>query len=201
MARVHDDERRWDERYATTERVEARPPEVFDRWPELVSLLPETGRVLDVASGPGAVALWFARRGFAVTALDVSGVAIELLRSAAAAAGLTERVDARSVDLDDGLPDALGMFDVIVCQRFRDPRLYGRMIDLLAPRAIAMVTVLSSVGSTDPGPFHAPAGELSDTLGADERCETLRSWEGDGVAHVVVRRRRGRSGTFQQHVS
>jgi SAM-dependent methyltransferase len=187
--RVRDDGRRWDERYAATTRVEARAPEAIDRWPELISLLPETGRCLDVASGPGAVTLWFARRGLEVTALDASGVAIELLRNAAAAAQLAQRVDARTVDLDDGLPDDLGTFDVIVCQRFRDPRLYGPMIDRLAPGAIAMITVLSRVGSPDPGPFHAPAGELSDAIGADERCETLRSWEGDGVAHVAARRR------------
>lgn len=186
---MRDDGRRWDERYATTTRVEARAPEAVDRWPELISLLPDTGRCLDVASGPGAVTLWFARRGLEVTALDASGVAIELLRDVAAAAELSQRVDARTVDLDHGLPDELGAFEVIVCQRFRDPRLYGPMIDRLRPGGVAIVTVLSSVGSADPGPFHAPAGELSDAFGADERCETLRSWEGEGVAHVVVRRR------------
>jgi SAM-dependent methyltransferase len=186
---VHDDGRRWDERYATTEQIEARPPEVIDRWPELVSLVPEIGRCLDVASGPGAVTLWFARRGLAVTALDASGVAIGLLREAAAAAGVADRVDAVVFDLDQGLPDDLGSFDVIVCQRFRDPALYAPIIDRLGPGALAMITVLSSVGSADAGPFHAPAAELSETFGADERCEMLHTWEGEGVAHMVVRRR------------
>jgi hypothetical protein len=78
---------------------------------------------------------------------------------------------------------------VIVCQRFRDPALYAPMIDRLHPGGIAIVTVLSTVGSTDPGPFHAPAGELSETFGSDERCEILHSWEGEGVAHLVARRR------------
>jgi len=49
--------------------------------------------------------------------------------------------------------------------------------------------VLSSVGADDPGPFHAPASELSIAFGADERCEILHQFEGDGVADVVVRRR------------
>jgi SAM-dependent methyltransferase len=186
---VHDDGRRWNERYATTGHVEARPPEVIERWPELVSLVPETGRCLDVASGPGAVALWFACRGLAVTALDASGVAIGLLREAAAGAGVAGRVDALEFDLDEGLPDDLGSFDVIVCQRFRDPALYAPLIDRLGPGAIAMITVLSSVGSADPGPFHAPPKELFLTFGADGRCEILHAWEGQGVAHIVVRRR------------
>ncbi len=187
---MHDDRRRWDDRYATAAMAEARAPEALERWPELAAVLPETGRCLDLASGPGAVTLWLAQRGLDVVALDVSAVAITLLKSAAAVASLDDRIDARTVDLDDGLPDDLGDFDLIVCQRFRDPRIHAPMIGRLAPDGIAIVTVLSRVGSSDPGPFHAPAGELSALFGADERCEMLRSWEGDGVSHVVVRRRR-----------
>ena len=186
---MQDDGRRWDERYATTTHAEARPPEAIERWPDLGSSLPTTGRCLDIASGPGAVALWFARNGLEVTALDASTVAIELLRAAAAEAGVADRIDARTVDLDDGLPADLGEFDLIVCQRFRDPQLYARIVDLLRRGGVAIVTVLSSVGNTDPGPFHAPPGELSAAFGDDERCELLRSHDGEGVAHVVARRR------------
>ena len=186
---MHDDGRRWDERYANTTHVEAGPPEAIERWPDLAASLPATGRCLDIASGPGAVTLWFAGRGFEVTALDASGVAVELLRRAATAAGVADRIDARTVDLDDGLPADLGEFDLVVCQRFRDPQLYAPFIDLLRQGGVAIVTVLSSVGNADPGPFHAPPGELSAAFGDDERCELLHSHEGDGVAHVVVRRR------------
>ena len=186
---MHDDGRRWDERYATIPRVEAHPPEAIERWPDLDSLLPATGRCLDIASGPGAVALWFAQRGLEVTALDASALAIELLLDAARAAGVGDLIDARTADLDDGLPADLGEFDIIVCQRFRDPQLYGLILELLGHRAMAIVTVLSSVGSADPGPFHAPPGELSVAFGADQRCELLRTHEGDGIAHAVVRRR------------
>jgi SAM-dependent methyltransferase len=161
---------------------------VIERWPELIALIPEVGRCLDVASGPGAVTLWSARRGLEVTALDASAVAIGLLHDAATAAGVAGRVDALVFDLDEGLPD-LGIFVLIVCQRFRDPALYAPMRDRLAPGGIAIVTVLSTVGSTDPGPFHAPPGELSEAFGADGRCEILHSWEGEGLAHVVLRRR------------
>ena len=186
---MDEDGRRWDERYATTTLVEARPPEAGERWPDLTSSLPTTGRCLDIASGPGAVSLWFARQGLQVTALDASAVAIDLLRTSAAAAGIAERIDARTVDLDDGLPADLGEFDLIVCQRFREPQLYAPIVELLRPGAIAIVTVLSSVGSAHPGPFHAPPGELSAAFGTDDRCDLLHSHEGDGVAHVVVRRR------------
>ncbi len=186
---MHDDEQRWNARYAATATVEAGAPEAVERWPDLVAMLPAVGRGIDIASGPGAVTLWLAERGLDVTAVDASSVAIDLLKAAAAAAGTSERIEARRVDLDDGLPDDLDDLDVIVCQRFRDPKLYAPMIDRLGVGGVAIVTVLSAVGATEPGPFHAPAGELSTTFGADERCETLRSHEGDGVAHIVVRRR------------
>jgi SAM-dependent methyltransferase len=186
---MHEDGRRWNERYASVPAPSPRAPEVLDRWPELTSLLPASGRCLDVASGTGAVTLWLARQGLEVTALDVSDVAIGRLEAAAAAGGLSGRIDARTVDLDLGLPLDLHDLDLVVCQRFRDPTLYRPIVDRLRAGGLAVVTVLSSVGADDPGPFHAAAGELSIAFGADERCEVLHQFEGEGVAHVVVRRR------------
>ena len=186
---MHDDGPRWNERYATSPAVTPRPPEALDHWPDAAALLPTSGRCVDVASGPGAVSLWLADRGLDVTALDASNVAVDLLTMAAAAVGSTDRLDARVVDLDDGFPDDLRNLDVVVCQRFRDPLLYGPMIELLRPGGLAIVTVLSCVGATEPGPFHAPAGELSDAFGADARVEIIHQREADGVAHVVFMRR------------
>lgn len=186
---MRNDGPRWNERYATTTRVEPRAPEAIDRWPEITSLLPSSGRCLDLASGPGAVTLWLAQRGLDVVALDVSTVAIDLLESAARATGVADCVDARTIDLDDGLPDDLWDLDLIVCQRFRDPALYPTMIDRLRGGGLTIVTVLSRVGSTDPGPFHAPAGELAHTFDADERCTILHHEEAAGLCHLVARRR------------
>jgi hypothetical protein len=135
------------------------------------------------------VTLWIAQLGLQVTALDVSDLAIGRLQAAAAASGLSDRIDVRTVDLDEGLPVELQELDLVVCQRFRDPALYRPIIDRLRAGGLAVVTVLSGVGADDPGPFHAAAGELTTAFGADERCEILRQFEGDGVAHVVVRRR------------
>ena len=187
--RVQHDGPRWNERYATTSVTTAQPPEALAEWPSLASQLPTAGRCVDIASGPGTVTLWLAERGLEVTALDVSSAAIELLRAASGAAGVADCVDARTIDLDDGLPEDLCDLDLIVCQRFRDPRLYAPMVERLAPGGLAIVTVLSRVGTTEPGPFHAPASELSTAFGADERCEVVHHTEGEGVAHVVVRRR------------
>lgn len=185
---MHEDGRRWDERYATTTHVEAHEPEAIKRWPELRSLLPQTGHCLDVACGLGGVTLWVASRGLEVTALDASHVAIEVLERAAARVGTADQIDARVVDLDDGLSADLNDFDLVVCQRFRDPALFPAIIDRLRIGGVAIVTVLSSVGADHPGAFHAPPQELR-TAFTDERCEILRHDEGDGIAHIVIRRR------------
>jgi len=186
---MHEDGPRWNERYAASPAPSPRAPEALDRWPELASLLPESGRCLDIASGTGAVTLWLAQRGLNVTALDVSDVAIERLEAAASASGLSGRIDARTVDLDQGLPADLDDLDLVVCQRFREPALYRPIVDRLRIGGLAAVTVLSGVGADDPGPFHATADELSIAFGSDDRCEILHQFEGGGIAHLVIRRR------------
>src|SRR3954470_6989189 len=54
---------------------------------EVADLAP--GRALDVGCGEGADAIWLAQRGWTVTAIDVSAVAVDRARAAADAAGAT----------------------------------------------------------------------------------------------------------------
>jgi SAM-dependent methyltransferase len=50
---------------------------------------PGRGTVLDVGCGEGADAIWFAREGWQVTAIDVSPLAVERARAVAVGAGVT----------------------------------------------------------------------------------------------------------------
>ena len=68
------DARAWDERYAATEQVWSRGPNQFVSA-ELADLPP--GRALDLACGEGRNSIWLAQRGWQVTAVDFSAVAIE----------------------------------------------------------------------------------------------------------------------------
>ena len=68
------DARAWDERYAGTELVWSKGPNQFVEA-ELAAL--EPGRAADLACGEGRNALWLASRGWQVTALDFSGVALD----------------------------------------------------------------------------------------------------------------------------
>ncbi|MEW2404540.1 class I SAM-dependent methyltransferase [Streptomyces sp. NPDC046862] len=78
----------WDNRYADRQQLwSGRPNGALVA--EVAGLRP--GRVLDVGCGEGADAVWLARVGWEVTALDVSGVALERAAGHAREAGLTVR--------------------------------------------------------------------------------------------------------------
>lgn len=68
------DARAWDERYAATELVWSATPNQFVEA-ELAELSP--GRALDLAAGEGRNAIWLAERGWSVTAVDFSQVALD----------------------------------------------------------------------------------------------------------------------------
>ena len=68
------DAKAWDERYAAPELVWSLTPNQFVAA-ELADLPP--GRALDVAAGEGRNAIWLARRGWQVTAVDFSQVALD----------------------------------------------------------------------------------------------------------------------------
>jgi SAM-dependent methyltransferase len=75
----------WDKRYTERERLwSGRPNGALVA--EVNGLTP--GRVLDVGCGEGADAVWLAREGWDVTALEVSGVALERAAGHARDAGV-----------------------------------------------------------------------------------------------------------------
>ncbi|WP_045875948.1 class I SAM-dependent methyltransferase [Pseudofrankia sp. DC12] len=79
---------RWDERYADREQLWSGQPNGA-LVAEVAGLTP--GRVLDVGCGEGADAVWLASHGWDVTALEVSGVALERAARHADDAGVTVR--------------------------------------------------------------------------------------------------------------
>src|SRR5579871_1412421 len=81
---------------------------------ELTQGLPSGARVLEIAPGPGYLAVEIARLGrFAVTGLDISRSFVEIARENAREAGVA--VDFRQGDAV-AMPFDAGAFDFIVCQ-------------------------------------------------------------------------------------
>jgi SAM-dependent methyltransferase len=123
------DRERWDARWR--ERADGPgAPEPF--LVRRAAALPR-GRLLDVAAGDGRNALWLLAQGFAVTAVDVSPVAIARLEAAAAAQGLGGTARAADLDAPDALA-GLGPFDALVVVRFKpSPGQWGRLLAALRP--------------------------------------------------------------------
>lgn len=80
LAHVERDDAEWDKRYAGAEQVWSGEPNTA-LVAEVSDL--EPGTALDVGCGEGADAIWLAGRGWRVTAIDVSRIALQ--RAAAAA--------------------------------------------------------------------------------------------------------------------
>jgi SAM-dependent methyltransferase len=75
----------WDARYRESEGAKWSGQPNGRLVVEVADLTP--GRALDVACGEGADAIWLARRGWTVTAIDISDVAVSRARRAAELAG------------------------------------------------------------------------------------------------------------------
>jgi len=120
------DRQRWNDRYRA--RRPAKGPCAF--LPEVAHLLPDTGKVLDLAGGEGRNAFWLAERGLDVTIADISEVALARARERAEESGLS--VQTLEVDLEEQ-PAPAGPWDLIVCVLYLDRPLLGRVHELLAP--------------------------------------------------------------------
>lgn len=96
----------------------ATDPRPNVRLTETVTDLPP-GDVLDLGCGNGGDALWLARRGWRVTAVDLSAVAIERLADLARSHGLADRIVTERHDLHESFPQ--GRFDLICAHHLHTP--------------------------------------------------------------------------------
>lgn len=167
------------------------------------------GRVLDVGCGEGADAVWLARQGWDVTALDVSGVALERAARHARDAG----VEVRWVHA--GLAEAAlppRSFDLVSAQypalpRTPDAAAERALLDAVAPGGVlllvhhaGMETHRPEDSEFDPADYVWPsmvAALLDDAwqVEVDEQRPRVAPESGGGAHHtedVVLRARRVR---------
>jgi ubiquinone/menaquinone biosynthesis C-methylase UbiE len=117
----------------------------------LAARLPPGARVLEVAPGPGYLAIELARRGLAVSAVDISRTFVQIAADNARAAGVA--VDVRVGNASE-LPYPDGAFDLVICRaafkNFRDP--LGALDEayrVLAPGGRASIIDLRKEASRD----------------------------------------------------
>nr|WP_216217234.1 class I SAM-dependent methyltransferase [Amycolatopsis aidingensis] len=145
------DTQSWDDMYRSRDQVFSGEPNGV-LVTEVTDLPP--GQALDVGCGEGADALWLARRGWQVTAVDISRVALE--RAAAAGTDVAGRVAWNQGDLTSTPPPA-GAFDLVSAQYFPFPRdRYAGLRALLAAVAPGGTLLIGSHNPADlaPSPDH-----------------------------------------------
>lgn len=183
------DARFWDERYAAPGRVWSGRP---NPWlvVEACDLAP--GAALDIGAGEGADAIWLAERGWYVTAVDFSAVALARVAEMAAAAGATQRVATLQADATAWTPPQRS-FDLVAVHFLHLPA---------PPRAAALRAAWSAVApggsllvvghdrsNADEG--HGGPPDPTVLFTADEVLADLAEAVADG-AEVVVAERRSR---------
>ncbi len=194
----------WDQRYATQERLWSGAPNGA-LVAEVAGLTP--GRVLDVGCGEGADAVWLAGLGWDVTALEVSGVALERAAGHARDAGVTVQwVHAELAGA--ALPPA--SFDLVSAQypallRTPDGAAERALLAAVAPGGVLLIvhhagmdTHQPESGEFDPADYVWPsmvAALLDDDwqLEVDEQRPRVVPDGGAGAHHtddVVLRARR-----------
>jgi len=122
---MRDAAKEWDERYREGRDMPDEPSALLV---ENQALLPAGGRALDLGMGSGRNALYLAARGFRVTGVDVSSVAVALCQEKAARLGLA--MEAVVADLEDyRLPK--DEYDLILDFHYLQRKLAGPIVQAL----------------------------------------------------------------------
>jgi len=134
------------------------------------------GTALDAGAGEGADAIWLARRGWRVTAVDISGVALERAAAHAAAAGddVARLIEWQREDLLEWKPPERA-YDLVNAQYLHLPRAFRRTLFTRLAAAVRDGGTLLIVG-------HHPA-DLETTLQRPNHPELL--FTGDELASEI----------------
>ena len=145
---------------------------------EAASLNP--GRALDVGCGEGADAIWLAARGWEVTGVDISGLALERAQVAAEAAGVLVAWEQADVTVDPPKPEAYDLVSAFypALRHTPDEAAISALIDAVAPGGTLLV-VGHDVDSMkhhhvgfDPDDYVQPP-DIAERLGDGWTIETL----------------------------
>ncbi|HZX93158.1 MAG TPA: methyltransferase domain-containing protein [Myxococcales bacterium] len=159
----------------------------FSRGDELHGLLPspplpqavagvEPGLALDLACGAGRHALYLARQGWRVRAVDASRVGLQRMQDAARELGVSARIEAEMADLES--PDVRldGAWDLVCDFYFLHRPLFAQMRRLVRPGGLFVAAL--HVRKGDSGRFLLEPGELTALFAG---WEILHTHEGESA--------------------
>jgi 2-polyprenyl-3-methyl-5-hydroxy-6-metoxy-1,4-benzoquinol methylase len=165
------DRKDWNERYGAQDLLWGAEPNRF-LAAELRDV-PPRGRALDLACGEGRNAIWLAKLGWLVTAVDYSTVAIERARRLAA----EQRVEVEWIEADvTSFAPTAGVFQLVIVAYLHLPEAERRTVLAHAASALGRGGTLFMIG-------HARLN-LTQGVGGPQRSELL--WEPSEIRHEVA---------------
>jgi 2-polyprenyl-3-methyl-5-hydroxy-6-metoxy-1,4-benzoquinol methylase len=161
----------WDDRYAAQELLWSAEPNRF--LAEELRGVPPRGRALDLACGEGRNAIWLAKRGWIVTAIDYSSVAVGRARRLAAA----QHVDVEWIETDvTSFAPAAGAFQLVIIAYLHLLQSSRRKVLAHAASALSPGGTLFMIG-------HARLN-LTQGVGGPQRSDLL--WEPSEIRREVT---------------
>src|ERR1035438_6666462 len=176
---------RWDLKYeqGLPSLTEPDPFFIFAYETFVKPSFPNGGEALDLAGGLGRHALWLASRNWRVTVVDVSDVAMDKLRHAAADLNVQSNLSLLIGDAAD-YDFASGKVDLIVLFYHFDRIVFPKIVSKLAPGGLLLskMSLRWEIGQT-------PADGSADPLKRDELPSLVRELQ---VLHHLERPVRNR---------
>lgn len=121
----------WDNKYNDTKYVFGKKPAKF--LAQNFDYIPNEGKVLDMGMGEGRNAVFLARKGYKVTGIDISSVAVKKAKMLAEEYGVRINTIVASMNKYK-IPD--GSFDAIICFYYVDRELHNKMLSWLRPGGV-----------------------------------------------------------------
>ncbi|MBP1931178.1 class I SAM-dependent methyltransferase [Ammoniphilus resinae] len=174
------DRLKWDSKYRDKLLKGIAVSEPCPRLKQLSSYL-AGGSALELACGMGENSFYLARKGYRVTAYDVSPVVIDFIRAQAKNFSITAEV----MDLDHWSPD-LEQYDLVVITKFLDRRLFPIIKSVIKPDGLFFMETF----------YHSTAMRDEYKLLPNELQERFGEWEilffeqdpGTGLQSILVRK-------------
>jgi SAM-dependent methyltransferase len=200
---VKADRDKWNEHYRGRPCAEMSGPNaLLVEWLPKLELSSASPRAADVACGEGRHALYLARHGWRVEAMDISDVALEHLAATARAEGLD--ITCLQRDFEPEPPAVMpsldeARYDLVVVMRYTNLPLLAQLAKALRPGGYLVAEAYLKADGPDGGPrnpaYRVAPGEFESAVARDLEIVEAREGKATGrsglpaaVVQVVARR-------------